>query len=275
VTGKGKHLKERQWIPMNRIASVMLIHARDRANWLLIPASILGTGFAIVLLFALSLLLLLGGSTPVYTGALAVVYFMMLIAGIRSVNGTFPFAVGFGARRRDYLLGTLAMVGVVCAAWAILLGLLSLIEASVIKNWVVGLHYFHLPFFSDGSPLRQFCWSSYHDLSCARSNPNYLSNGSPWQQFWVYFVFMLFMSLLGLLLGSIYQRFGSLGEYIFFGSAFLLLSVFALVSITWNWWGVIFGWLAQQTAATLALWLVPLIAVCALAFYALLRKAIA
>jgi hypothetical protein len=75
------------------------------------------------------------------------------------------------------------------------------------------------------------------------------------------------------MLGSIYQRFGRTGEYIFFGVAFLLLSVFLLVSTYWHWWGTIFGWLAQQSAATLGLWLVPLMAFFALVSYALLRKA--
>jgi hypothetical protein len=258
---------------MNRIASVLVMHARDRVTWFLIPASVLGAGFAIVLLIALSIDLLWGGATPVYTGALAVFYFVMLSGGATPVSGTFPFAVGFGTRRRDYLLGTLAWGVAVCAAWAILLGLLSLIEANVIKNWGVGLHFFHLPFFSDGSPLRQFCWSYYHDRYCAQSDPNYLSGGSPLGQFWVSFALLLFLYLLGLLLGSIYQRFARVGEYVFFGIAFLILSVFLLMSTYWYWWGAIFGWLAQQTAAALGLWLVPLIGCFALASYALLRKA--
>ncbi len=93
------------------------------------------------------------------------------------------------------------------------------------------------------------------------------------QQLWVSFVLLLFMDLLGLLLGSIYRRFGRTGEFILFGIAFLLLSVFVLVSTYWHWWGAIFGWLAQRSAATLGLWLVPLIAICAFASYALLRKA--
>jgi hypothetical protein len=55
----------------------------------------------------------------------------------------------------------------------------------------------------------------------------------------------------------------------------VLLGAFSLLSIRWNWWGAIFGWLAHQTAASLGLWLVPLIAIFALASYALLRKATA
>ncbi len=46
-----------------------------------------------------------------------------------------------------------------------------------------------------------------------------------------------------------------------------------LASSAWGWWGAIFGWLAQQTAAGLVEWSVPLIAFFALVSYALLRKA--
>ncbi len=258
---------------MNRIASIMAMHARDRATWFVAPASILAAVFAIVWFVTLFIDLLWGGDTPIYVGQLSYFYFVMLLTGIFAVVRAFPFAVGFGTRRRDYLLGTLAMGGAVSAAWAILLGLLSLIEANVIKNWVVGLHLFHLPVFSDGAPLGQICWSSYHDTACAQSDPNYLSGGAPLGQFWVSFVLLLFMYLLGLLLGSTYQRFGRTGIYIFLGVAFLLLSVFFLVSTYWSWWGAIFGWLAQQTAAGLAWWLMLPAAFFALASYALLRKA--
>ncbi len=48
--------------PMSRIASVMVMHARDRVSWFLIPASILGAGFVICLFIALSIDLLWGGT---------------------------------------------------------------------------------------------------------------------------------------------------------------------------------------------------------------------
>ena len=259
---------------MKRIASVMVMHARDWMTWLLGPWIVLGATFVICLLISLSIDVLWRGSIPVYSGAVACIAVVMLAVAIGTVLGTFPFAVGFGTRRSDYLLGTLAWSVAYCASWAILLGLLSLIESSVIKNWGVGLHFFHLPIFSDGSPLRQFCWPSPpYDLSCAHADPTYVSGGSSLQQLWVSFVLLLFMDLLGLLLGSIYQRFGRTGEFMFFGIVFLLLSVFVLLSSYWHWWETISGWLVQQTAAVLGLWLVPLLAIFALASYALLRKA--
>jgi ABC-type multidrug transport system fused ATPase/permease subunit len=194
----------------------------------------------------------------------------LLTAQMFAISGTFRFAVGFGVRRKDFFLGTLAMAIAVCAIWAILLGLLSLIEANVVKNWGVGLHFFHLPFFSDGAPLRQFCWTT----SCSvQANPNYFSNASPWQQFWVSFALLLFVYLLGLLIGSIYQRFGRTGEYLFFGGAVLLISAFLLMAGAAPWGSTLASWLAQQTAATLGVWLVPPMVCFALASYALLRKA--
>jgi hypothetical protein len=258
---------------MNHTARIMVLQARDRVTWFVIPASMLSAVFAIGWFIVLFRDLLMGGKNDAFTPAVAVIYIMLLVGSISSVTGTYPFAVGFGTRRRDYFLGTLAMAVAVSAAWAILLGMLSLIEADVIKNWGVGLHLFHLPFFSDGTPLRQFCWTWTSDTVCARSDPNYLIGGAPLGQFWVYFALLLFMCMLGLVLGSIYQRFGRTGIYISVGIAFLLLSVSLLLSSYWRWWGGIFGWLAQQTAATLALWLVPLIAFFALASFALLRKA--
>jgi len=258
---------------MSRIASVIVMQARDRGTWFLLPAFALGAVFVIGWFIILFRDVLMGGTNEAFTGALAAIYIVMMAGGIGSIGGTYPFAVGFGTRRRDYLLGTLAMAVAVSAAWAIVLGLLSLIEANVITNWGVGLHFFHLPFISDGSPLRQFCWTWTSYAACARSDPNYLSGGLPLAQFWVYFVLLLFMCLLGLLLGSIYQRFDRTGIYIALGTAFLFLSLFVVVSSLWNWWGAIFDWLVQQTAAGLAWWLVPLMALFAFASYALLRKA--
>jgi hypothetical protein len=255
---------------MNRIASVMAMQARDRGTWFLIPASVLAAGFVIVWFIALFIHALFG-RTETFTGALAVFFSVILVGSIGSVIGTYPFAVGFGARREDYILGTLATVCLVSAAWALTLGLLSLVEGSVIKNWGVGLHFIHLPWFSDGATLRHFCWTS--TASCARFDPSYVRGGLPLAQLWVYFVLMLFMSVLGLVFGSIYQRSGRLGVYVALGIAFLLLSVFLLLSSYWSWWGAIFGWLGRQTAAGFFTWLVPLIAIGALGSYALLRKA--
>jgi hypothetical protein len=256
---------------MNCIASVMVMQARDRMTWFLIPSRALGAIFAIGWCIVLIYDVFMGGKKDAFTPAVAAVYIVIMVGAIGAVTRTYPFAVGFAMRRREYVLGTLAMAVAASAAWATLLGLLSLVEADVLKDWGVGFHFFHLPFFSDGSQLRQFCWTP--GPVCAQSDPKYVSGGLPLAQFWVYFILMLFMSLVGLLLGSIYQRFGRAGIYIALGTAFLLVSVFVVVSTLWSWWDAIFGWLALQTAAELAWWLLLPAALFALTSYALLLKA--
>jgi hypothetical protein len=247
------------------------MQARDRVSWFVIPGSALGAGFVIVWVIAVLVRLLARPDDEVFTGALAVFFSVMLATGFGMVTGTFPFAVSVGSRRRDYLLGTAGAAAAVCAAWAGALTLLSLVEAKVIKNWGVGLHYFHLPFFSGATPLREFCWTS--DAVCAQADPPYVRGGAPLEQLWFTYIFLLFLFMLGQLLGSVYHRFGRVGIYGALGVTLLLLSLFAVASSLWSWWGAIFGWLGQQTAAGLAWWLLPLAGLFALASYALLRKA--
>jgi hypothetical protein len=227
---------------MNRIESVMVMHSRYRMTWFLHPWIILGLAFAVALVVAV----LIGDSTPVYSGAVFAFYLATLADGVLAVNATFRFAVGFSVRRRDYLLGTIAMAIGLGAVWAILLVLLSLIEANLIPHWGVNLYFFHFPYFSDGSPVVQF---------------------------WVYFALLLFNYFLGIAVGSVYQRLGQTGTWVVAGALVVLLGTLSLLSFRWNWWSSIFSWLGQQSAASLALWLMPLIAMLGLASYALLRKA--
>ena len=79
----------------------------------------------------------------------------MFVGGIMSLTDTFPFALGFGVRRTDYVLGTTVMAVEVSAVTAVLWLLCSLLEI-VTGGWGIELHYFHLPYFNDGSLIEQF-----------------------------------------------------------------------------------------------------------------------
>ncbi len=227
---------------MNRILNVVALLAKDKFSWFFLPWIIVGCSFTINIIIAI----LIGGKSPIYTGGMSSIYIYMLVAGSLCVAGPFPLALGFSARRRDYYLGTTSLAIAISAAWAIVLWVLSIIEGHLIPNWGVDLHFFHLPYLSDGSPLAQL---------------------------WVFFVVMLLMFFLGFVPASIFQRFGRPGMYTLFGAAGLFISLFSFFSTYLNWWKAIFDWFAHQTALDLAWWLVPVIAVCALASYTLLRKA--
>ncbi len=139
------------------------------------------------------------------------------------------------------------MAVAVSAVAAVLWLLFSLLE-SVTGGWGVELHYFHLPYFNDGSLI---------------------------EQFWVYFVVLANMYFLGFVISSIYQRFGRAGTLIFLLIVFLLLSLFSFVWTYLRWWGEFFHWFSQFTAFELALLLLPLTAFYLLVSYLLLRRAVA
>lgn len=229
---------------MNRIANVIRMHSCTWMAWFLVPWSILLSSFVINLIIAA----IIGGKIADYTGGLSSIYIYMLVVGSITLKETFPFALGFSMRRRDYYLGTLLMSAATCAVSAFLIWLLSLVEAYLIPGWGVSLHFFHLPYLNDG-----------------------LLAG----QLWIYFVVMVCMYWLGFAPASVFQRFRSIGLLALGIASLLISSILGFAATRWNWWGTIFHWFAQQSAFNLASWTVPLIAICVLASYALLRKATA
>jgi hypothetical protein len=232
---------------MNQLSGVLKIHFTGRAArfaWLGFPWLILLFSFGVnVLISALA-----GGTTGLYTGGLSSIYVYMFIAGVVAVNGTFPFALGLSVRRIAYFLGTSLMFCAISAADAVLLTLLALIEHDLTGGWGVNLHFFHLPYLSDGSPIEQVI---------------------------ILFSVMLHLCFLAFVVASLYRRTGMLGIYIFSTGLFGIFSLLGLAFTYFNWWGDVFNWLAQQTAFMLALWLLPVTALYALVSYLLLRKATA
>ncbi|GCE31628.1 hypothetical protein KDA_71120 [Dictyobacter alpinus] len=228
---------------MNRVPGIIKMYFQDKQSWMLIPwLWILLPSFAVNWLIAL----LTHSDVGLYTGGLASLYLSTAAIGMLIVRETFPFAIGFSARRSEYFLGTLLVVLLFCTGSAVLLLLLSLIEHSLIRGWGVNLHFFSVPYVSDG----------------------------PWPgQFWISFVLLVHLYSLGLMLASVYQRFRRNG--------LLILGVIALVTIaltffaltSWIGWGGIIAWFAQHTAVDLASWLaLPALLYIAIS-YLLLRKA--
>ncbi len=230
---------------MNAVRTVVKMHSRGISIWFLLP-SVLLIQFLATLIVIL-IILLFGGTTPFYPGGLVAICTLMFLLGIMSLNDTFLFALGFGVRRTDYVLGTTVMAVAVSAVAAVLWLLFSLLE-SVTGGWGMELHYFHLPYFNDGSLI---------------------------EQFWVYFVVLANMYFLGFVIGSIHQRFGRAGTLFFLLTVFLLMSLFALVWTYLRWWRAFFQWFSQYTAFELALLLLPMTALYLLVSYLLLRRAVA
>ncbi|QYR21405.1 hypothetical protein KZ483_27680 [Paenibacillus sp. sptzw28] len=226
---------------MNRAAGVLQMHLRDKWMWFYIPSIILMSSFLVNLI--------IGSLTeePIYTGGLFSILIYMLVAGILTLTQTFPFALGLSVRRKDFYIGTASMIVLASAATAILLLILSLIEKWT-DAWSTELHFFNLP---------------------------YLSDGSAPQNLFIFFILLLHAYYLGFAISSVHRRFGRLGMYVFSIGSFLIFTI-AGYSITFlGWWDNIWIWVADQNAFGLALWLIPPVAVYALTSYLLLRKATA
>ena len=225
---------------MNRIATVMKIQAKDKMLWIAVPwLFILLPSF----LINVAIGLITRPEEGMVTGGLLSIFICMMVVGIISLAQSFPFALGFGIRRTDYFLGTSAMITLVSAATGAVLMLLSFVEGE--SGWGIGLHYFNLPFVSDGSVP---------------------------EQWWVYFACMMHMFYLGFVISGVYRRFGRTGMLVLFAAVFVVISFLALLCTYYGWWKPVFFWLAGHTAAELATWLFAGSVVYALISYGMLRK---
>jgi|SRR5262245_23522653 len=226
---------------MNRVLSVARIHATAWVAFVWPPA-IMATSF----LINLALFASISDARAHATGGITSIYVVVLIVASQMVTQVFSFAVGYGATRRAFYLGTGLVLLVQSLVYSLGLYVLKLIEHAT-DGWGVQLGFF------DPLPLT-------HSQSPA--------------QILVYFVPMLLLSIMGMFLGVVAKRWGSngilaisLGALILFGGATVL--------VTWaGRWAAVGTWFANQPGLALtAGWtLIPLLAL-AYGAYGLLRRA--
>jgi len=222
-----------------RINGVLKMYSKIKYSLFLLPWCVLFLSFFVN--FVISYFL----SETLTSGGLATIYVYTFIMGIILLPQLFPFAIGLSMRRTDYLLGTLIVIVVMSVINALLLILFSSVEQDVTAGWGVGLYFFHLPYWSDGSILIQF---------------------------WNAFSLLLHLFVAGFVIASIYYRFGKLGTLIFFICAFLLLSLGSVLATYNEWWKLLYDVLVKTTSFELTLWLFPLTIIYGLIAYGLHRR---
>ncbi|MCH5585242.1 hypothetical protein MK805_09700 [Shimazuella sp. AN120528] len=221
---------------MNHITGVMNMHFKAKW-WFFIPWIIT------FLIFGSNLVISFLIGVPIsYPGSIAPTCISLLVIAIVIVIRMFPFALGLSVRRTDFFLGATSIFAVISAGFAIVLFLFSLVEQWT-GGWGTKLHFFHLSYLNDGSVIEQLLTS---------------------------FVFMLNMCFLGVVIGSIFQRFGRTGLLIFFGTVFVVATIGSLI---YGWWVDIFHLFIQHSAFELAIGSIPLVVIYILASYVMLRKA--
>jgi len=182
-----------------------------------------------------------------WSGASMFIFVWLLVIAVQAMNRTFHFALGFGATRRDYYLGTIAALVVSAAGWAILFGILAMIEEAT-DGWGLGGHMFASVYFGDDGPIARI---------------------------WYVFLLMLFFTALGLVAGALFVRWRTFGLIGFFAVlALVLIGGVAWIALTSSWAAVgsFFGTLGF--AGSYPLLLVP-VAIAGLLGYVALRRATA
>ncbi|RKP53889.1 hypothetical protein D7Z26_10860 [Cohnella endophytica] len=224
---------------MNRLPGIMKIHLQDKWGWIILPWVILMISFSVNLII---------GSTSgveIYTGGLASIHIYMLVAGIASVAQTFPFAISYSVRRKDYFLGTLATIAIISVGSAIILWALGYIESELTGGWGMKLHFFNLPYVSDSNGIGQI---------------------------WIQAATMLHLFFLGFAISSIHRRFGKTGLYTFFLAIFIIMTVSLFLLSFYDRWTVIGDWLGDVTAIEAASGLSLLTMIYLLFSYSMLRR---
>lgn len=232
----------------SRVLAVVKLHFLNPTTVVWTPLYILGIIFAMNWL----LWLIIGSATQdgrdglyegtTWSGASMFLFVWLLVLAVQAMNRTFHFALGFGATRRDYFLGTAAALVLFCVGWAILFGVLGAIEDAT-DGWGLGGSMFTSVYFGDDGPI-------------ART--------------WYAFLLMLFFTGIGLVAGALFVRWRTLGLIGFFAVlGFVLIGGIAWLTLTGTWgeFGAFFAGLGF--AGSYPLLLVPTVIAGGLGYVAL------
>lgn len=128
----------------NEIWRIVRLHAVNPSIFFVVPAMVLGGAWAITMVIAL---ILLGSGVPMentgfeYSWAVLSPQWYLIVVGVQAVSYTFPFALGFGATRRDYWLGTGLMFVLASLLYAVVIATLLVIERAT-GGWGIGAGMF-------------------------------------------------------------------------------------------------------------------------------------
>jgi hypothetical protein len=224
---------------MRGISSVIKIHLRHKLSWFYLPWIIMSFSFLVNVLLSV----LIGGEA-FYTGGLATIYIFMFVTALTTAVQLFPFSMGFSIRRTDFFLGTLIFILLISMFSSAVLVVLSQVEVWT-GSWGDKVHFFHLPYLSDGSWLVQFV---------------------------VNVILILIFAMFGVGIGAFFLRFRGIRTFITLAAVMILISGLSLIAMRYEWWGPIFIWFTKQTAFDLTLWMIPIVLALALCSRQWLRK---
>ncbi|PPH11969.1 ABC transporter permease [Rathayibacter sp. AY1C1] len=180
-----------------------------------------------------------------YSGASFFLFVYMMVVAVQSVNVTFGLALGYGATRRDFSLGTALTFVALSVFYTGVFVVLGIVERAT-DGWGFGGSFFRSIYFGGDSVGEQAV-----AVLCA----------------------LLFFFFIGAATAAVYVRWRQRGMLLFFGIlGALLLAVITLLTLTENWpaVGSFFGSVGYAGGYSLSL--IPT-AIAGVAGWAILRRA--
>jgi len=198
-----------------RVLAVVRLHFVNPTAILWLPLMILGIIFAANWVLWWLIHEFSGGEDIAegtqWSGASAFIFVYMMVVAIQAMHLTFQYALGMGATRRDYYLGSALTFVLLGAGWAVLIGTLGVLE-ELTGGWGLNGRMFTSVYFgTDGAAVR----------------------------YWYVFLLFLLFLFLGALSGALFVRWKGLGvTALWVGLGLLLVAGLAVVIMT-NAWGAI------------------------------------
>lgn len=235
---------------VHEIWRIIRLHTVNPSIFFGVPWLILGAAWAVMMIIGL---IIVGAGGPRdemhegmrYSWAVLSPQWYLVVVGVQAIGLTFSFALGFGATRRDFWLGTSLMFGIVSLMNAVAIATLVQIEKAT-DGWAVGIAMFDSLWYGQQGWLVDF----YTTLAL-----------------------QLLVLFIGASITTVYLRWRMRGTMsVLFGSIALILAFVAVATFTESWPAVIewFGGIGLVGVFTVVL---GLAAVCAVGGYLVIRRA--
>ena len=234
----------------NEIWRIVRLHAVNPSVFFGVPWIILGAAWIVSIVIAM---IIGGAGAPEadiregmrYSWAVLSPQWYLIVVGVQAVAYTFSFALGFGATRRDFWLGTAVMFLFVSIEMAAAIATLVQLE-QLTDGWGVGASMFDSLWYGQQGWLVDF---------------------------YATFALQLLVLFIGAAITTVYMRWRIRGMLILTLSAIVLvLGLIALATFTES-WPQIFGWLGSIGIVGIFSLILGLAAVFALAGFLVIRRA--
>ncbi len=225
---------------------IVRLHAVSPTVFFGIPWMILAGAWVVSMLIGFILVLNNEPSAGMsYSWAVVAPQWYLVVVGVQAVAFTFPFALGFGATRRDFWLGTCAMFVLVSLEMAVAIATLVKLEI-VTGGWGIGAHMFDALWYGEHGWLTDF---------------------------YATFCLQLLVLFIGAAATTVYMRWRNRGMLVLTGGAAAAV-VIVIAAVTFsNSWALLLSWFAGlSVAGAFTLVLIPAL-LCAGSGYLVIRRA--